>query len=182
MVIHWSLNDSKSPQVSRTLLSILVDLNNAIVWIVSTLPLITKSSSPCTNPMVTVPSAPISLGITVTFMFHRFFFSSPSKSRYLSLFSLWVLPRHQPEQQSPLFGSSSFFLFFFFFFFLLLTIIGLVVWPRLDDSFVPQNHNKFCTPHFLRWILDCAYTICSYGEISISCTIPNGSPSPPSHV
>ena len=41
MVFHWSLSDSKSAQVSRTLLSILVDLNNAVAWIVlrfSTLP------------------------------------------------------------------------------------------------------------------------------------------------
>ena len=31
MVFHWSLSDSKSPQISRTLLSILADLNNAVV-------------------------------------------------------------------------------------------------------------------------------------------------------
>ena len=31
MVFHWSLCDGKSPQVSWTLLSILADLNNAIV-------------------------------------------------------------------------------------------------------------------------------------------------------
>ena len=46
MVFHWSLNDSKSPQVSRTLLSILVDFSNAVVWIVFTRPLIFKSPSP----------------------------------------------------------------------------------------------------------------------------------------
>ena len=68
MVFHWSLSDSKSLQVSRTPLSILADLINAVVWIVSTL-LISKSSSPCTNPLVTVPSAPITIGISVTFMF-----------------------------------------------------------------------------------------------------------------
>ena len=50
MVYHWSLSDSKSPQVSKTLLSILVVLNNAIIWMVSTRPVISKSSSPCTNP------------------------------------------------------------------------------------------------------------------------------------
>ena len=31
VVFHWSLSGSKSPQVSRTLLSILTDLNNAVV-------------------------------------------------------------------------------------------------------------------------------------------------------
>ena len=36
MVFHWSLSDSKSPQVSRTLHSILAVLNNVVVWMVST--------------------------------------------------------------------------------------------------------------------------------------------------
>ena len=35
MVFHWRLGDSKSPQVSRTLLSILAVFNNAVVWRVS---------------------------------------------------------------------------------------------------------------------------------------------------
>ena len=38
MVFHWSLSDNKSPQVSRTLLSILAVLNNAVIWMVSTRP------------------------------------------------------------------------------------------------------------------------------------------------
>ena len=38
MIFHWSLSDSKSPQVSRTLLSILAVLNNAVVRLVSTRP------------------------------------------------------------------------------------------------------------------------------------------------
>ena len=42
---HGSLSDSKSAQVSRTLLSILTDRNNAVVWMVSTRPVISKSSS-----------------------------------------------------------------------------------------------------------------------------------------
>ena len=32
MVFHWSLSDSKSPQVCRTRLSILAVLSNADVW------------------------------------------------------------------------------------------------------------------------------------------------------
>ena len=86
MVFHWSLRDSKSLQVSTTLLSILVDLNT-VVWMFSTCPHISKSFSPCTNHLVTVPSAPITNGITVTLMFHSFF-SSLARSRYLYLFSL----------------------------------------------------------------------------------------------
>ena len=72
VVFQWSLRDNKSPQISRTHFSILADLNNEVVWMVSANLLISKSSSPCTNPLVTVPRAPITIGITVTFMFHSF--------------------------------------------------------------------------------------------------------------
>ena len=86
MVCHWSLSDSKSPQVSKTLLSILAVLNNAVVWMVSTRPLTSKSSSPFSNPLVTVPNTPITIGIIFTCMFHSFF-NSLARSRYLSFFS-----------------------------------------------------------------------------------------------
>ena len=72
MVFHWSLSDNKSPQVPRTLLSILADLKNAVVLMVSTRPLTFKSSRHCTNPLVTAPNASITIAITVTFIFHRF--------------------------------------------------------------------------------------------------------------
>ena len=45
-----------------------------------------KSSSPFSNPLVTVPNAPITIGIIITCMFHSFF-NSLSRSRYLSFFS-----------------------------------------------------------------------------------------------
>ena len=86
MVLHWSLGDSKSPQVSRPLLSVLAVLNNAVVWIVSTSPPTSKSSSPFSNPFVTVPNVPITIVIIVTCLFHSFF-NSVAWSRYLSLFS-----------------------------------------------------------------------------------------------
>ena len=70
MVFQWSLSDSKSPQVSRTPLSILAVLNYVVVWMVSTRPPTSKSSSPFSNSLVTVPHAPITIGITVTCMFH----------------------------------------------------------------------------------------------------------------
>ena len=85
MVSHWSLRDSKSLQVSRTLLSILADLNNEVAWIVLTRPLISKSSSPFNIPSVPVP---ITIGINVTFMFHSFFnFLERSKYLFFFLFS-----------------------------------------------------------------------------------------------
>ena len=43
---HWSLSDSKSPRVFRTLLSILAVLNYVEVWMISTRHLTSKSSSP----------------------------------------------------------------------------------------------------------------------------------------
>ena len=87
MVFHWSLSDSKSSQVSRTHLSILAVLSNAVVWIVSTRPQTSKSSRSFNNPFVTVPNAPITIGTIVTFMFHSFF-NFLARSRYLSFFSL----------------------------------------------------------------------------------------------
>ena len=89
MVSHRILSDNKSPQASRTLLSILADLNNALFWFISIRPVISKSSSPCSNPLVTVPRAAIPIGIIVTFM--QSFFNSLAKSRYLSFFSIIII-------------------------------------------------------------------------------------------
>ena len=95
-VFHWSLSDSKSPQVSRTLLSILAVLNNTVVWMVlhSSINLQVLHSSvnfqvPFFNkPLVTVlKSSQSTIGIIVTFMLHVFFFNSLARSRYLSFFS-----------------------------------------------------------------------------------------------
>ena len=112
------MSDSKSPKISRTLLGILAGFNNIVVWMVSTRPLISKSSNPCTNILVTVPGPPITSGIIVTLMYHCFF-SSRARSRYLSFFSLsfsFALGSAgtiEPNIWLNLF----FFLFFFFFFF-----------------------------------------------------------------
>ena len=46
MVFHWSLSDSKSPQISSTLLSSVADFNNVVVWIVSALFVISAVSLP----------------------------------------------------------------------------------------------------------------------------------------
>ena len=147
MVFHWSLSDSKSPQVSWILLSILAVLNNVVVWMVSTCPLTSKSSSPFGNPLVTVPKAQITIGIIITCLFHSFF-NSLARSRYLSFFSysfsfiLW-----SAGQQSRQFYNFSFFLLIIIRSGLLLLLLLLLFshqrklmvfhW-RLSDSKSPQ--------------------------------------------
>ena len=88
MVFHWRLRKSKSPKVSRTLLSILSVSNKAVVWMVSTRPPTSKSSRLFNNPLVTVPKAPITIGIIVTFMFHSFFQFSSKVEVLISLFTI----------------------------------------------------------------------------------------------
>ena len=72
MVYHWSLSDSKSPQISKILFHILADLNKAVVCIVSCRSLIPRSSSPSTNLLVTIPRAPITTDIVDTLVLHIF--------------------------------------------------------------------------------------------------------------
>ena len=38
VTVQWSRGENKYPQASRTLLRMLVDFNNALVWMVSILP------------------------------------------------------------------------------------------------------------------------------------------------
>ena len=134
MVFHWSLDDNKSPQVSRTLLSILADLNNILVWMVSTCPLISNFSSLRINPLLTVPSTLITIDITVTFMLHRFLALKQSPGIYLSFCFFSVLLCGQPGRQCPLFGRFSF----------CWLLLGLVVRPRLIEPFLSQNPKEIC--------------------------------------
>ena len=130
MVFHRRLSDSKSPQVSRTLLSILAVFNNGVVWMVSAWLPTSKSSKFFNNPLVTVPKAPITIGISVTFMFYGFF-NSLARSRYLSLFShsfsfiLWSAGTAKSTILQVL-----------FFCWLLLS---LVFWPGLSNPSVCQS-------------------------------------------
>ena len=112
MVLHWSLSESKSPPVTRTLLSILADLNNAVVWMISDCPLIFNSSSPLTKPLGNVTSALIIIGITVTFMFHCFFLVF-GKFQVLVSLSFRLIFTQWPAGTDK----SAIWLFFFFFFF-----------------------------------------------------------------
>ena len=136
MVFHWSLSDSKSSQVSQTLLSILAVLNNAVIWMVSTRPLTSKSSSPFSNPLVTVPNAPITIGIIVTCMFHNLF-NSLAKSRYLSFFShsfsfiLWSA------------GTAKLTILQVLFFLLIIIKSGLLAKIRWSVC-MPKSHRSLC--------------------------------------
>ena len=163
---HRSSSDSKSPQVFSNLLSILADFNNVVVGVISTCPFVSKSSSSCTNPLVSEPRAPI--GITFTLMFH-IFFCSQARSRHLSFFSfsfnftLWSGRRKSPIS-------------------LLFFVDYHSVWSRLGDTFVFQNPREVCAFQSPGQIPGCVCTICSYSQISISCTIPSGSPCPLSRI
>ena len=152
MVFHRSLSDSKSPQDSRPLLSILAVLNNVAVWMVSSRSPTSKSSSPFSNPLVTVPNAPITIGIIVTCIFHSFF-NSLERSRYLSFFShsfsfiLWSAGT----------AKSTILPVLFFFCWLLLS---LAFWPRLGDQCVCQSPIGVYVCYYLGQVLSCAFTIC----------------------
>ena len=101
MVFHWSLGNSKSPQFSKTFINILADLKGAVVWMVSIYPLIFSSPSPLSNPLGTVPSAQISISITVNFLFHNFFSislgSAETENPQYSRFSLVLLLISRPS-------------------------------------------------------------------------------------
>ena len=90
------LRDSKSLQVSRTLLSILADHNNTVNCRVSAHPPISIFSSPLSKQRLEkLLSAPITIGIIVTFKFHSIFYSVGLGCRIHQLL-LWrrVRPSH----------------------------------------------------------------------------------------
>ena len=142
MVFQWSLSDRKTPKVSRTFLSILADLNNAVAWMVSTCPLIFKSYSPFTK----------SLGL---FRAHQLQLESLSSvcSIVFSSFSWKVLV------------SISLFAFFYFYMVVcrndnvpysadyIFCWLGLVVCPRLGDLFIFHNPREVHASHSSRRIL-----------------------------
>ena len=89
MVFHSSLSESKSSQVSRTLLSILSVLINTVVWRVSTRLPTSNSSSRFYNLLLTAPKAPITIGIIVTCMFLNFFQYSSKVEVLILLFTFF---------------------------------------------------------------------------------------------
>ena len=91
IVFYWSLSDSKSPKISRFLLSILTYLNNAVVRRVSIYPPFSNLPPPPSFKLLwTVPSATLIIGITVTITCHSFF-SYLTRCKYFSLFVLSLI-------------------------------------------------------------------------------------------
>ena len=140
MIFLRSLINSKYPQVSMILLSILTDLNNVVRMISTRLP-------------VPVPSMRITTGITDTFMLIIFF----SSLAFISL--VFFLQIHREVNRNGKFHYLASSLFF------CLLSISMVVWLRLGDPFVSQNHREVCASHFPGWNPGCAYTNYSYCQI-----------------
>ena len=99
MISHWSLSDSKSLQVPWILLNILADLNNAVVWMISTGPLISKSSSPCTNPLVIYQEHQLQLVSPSLLCSSVFSIPLHGSGTYPSFRFLLILLSDQPGQQ-----------------------------------------------------------------------------------
>ena len=104
---------------------------------VSTRPLIPKYSSPCTNTLVTVTSAPITISITFTFMFHSFYQFSHEVLIFISLFAFLQFYSVVSRNGKVYYSAGSLF-------FCCWLTLGLVVWPRLGDPFVSQNLIESC--------------------------------------
>ena len=117
---------SKFPQVSSSLLSILADLNNTIVWMISTCPLISISSSPFTNLWLLYQAHQLQLVSPSLLWWINFSFFWLGRGTYLAFRFLLVLPSGQLERQGPLFGSFSCFCWL---------PQGLVVWLSMVIHF-----------------------------------------------
>ena len=169
MASPWSLSESKFPPVSKTLLSIQTDLNNAVVWRISSSPFISKSYSPSINPLLTAPSAPIAIDIIVTFMFHSFSFLLQDLATYIFFRFLSFLLCGQLEWQSPLFstswtipsGSPSPPRFFF--------VCVILFGANLLHSFVMRLIISFQSPHNLQLLFCCIFSIHSSNGVILRC-------------
>ena len=138
MVFHWSLSDSKFPQVSRTLLSILAVFDTAVVWRVFTRPPTSKFFSPFNNPLITEPKAPFMIGIIVTCMFYClfvFFNSLDCRGTYSSVHILSVLYCGQPVKSTIL----------QILIFVLIIWSGLLAEIRLSVC-MSKSHKSLCVP------------------------------------
>ena len=161
MVFHWRLSDSKSPQVSTILLSILSVFNNAVVSMVSTRPPTSKSSRAFNNPLVTVSKAPITIGIIVTFMFHSIFQFSSKVEVLISLFTFFQF-YSVVCRDSKVDNFTDFLLFF-----LLLIIIrsGLLAEIRWSVC-ISKSHMSLCVSFSRTGAGLCLYHLLGWSNLS----------------
>ena len=145
------LNDNKTPQVCRTQLSILANLNNAVILMVSVLSPISNSSFLFSKCLRTIQSIPVTIYITVTLMVPLVIFKvlwlGPSicLSLHLLLISLRGSSKRQDQLEDKVIPSYY-------------LILALVFWKELDYLFVSQNFREFYAFHSLWQIHVCAYT------------------------
>ena len=117
----------------QALLSILADLNNAIVWIVLILALISNSFSPLFQAL---PSTLTTIGITVTLTFLSLFHSL-ARYKYLSIFLLFfILTQWSVVQNCKIHYTVS----SFFFFFLLITFSSGLLARIRWSSWIPKSY------------------------------------------
>ena len=166
MVFYWSLSVSKYTELFSEFWKISIILSLGWSWLA-----LSFLTLPVLVPIIWwLHQATITIGITVTFIFHIcFFFSSLTRSMYLSFFQFYpVVSRN--SKVCYLAGS------LFYVLFLSITRSGRLAEFRYP--FVPKNPREVYASHFSGQNLSCAYTIYSYSQIQTSCTIPSESPSP----
>ena len=142
-------------QVSRTLLSLLVNLKNAeFLMLLICLPIF-NYSCPLTKPLGNVPSTQIIIGITVTPRFHNFVSFFIKVQVLVSLifwFSICDLPSGQSLQYDR---------FFFFFFFLLIITLTLrlwsLEWPNYEQSYLDWLKNIFSYIIYLNYFISISW-------------------------
>ena len=126
---------------------------------VSTRPPTSKSSSPFSNPLVTVLNAPITIGIIVTYMFHSLF-NSLARSRYLShsshsfSFILWSAGT-----------SKSTILQVFFFFLLIIIKSGLLAGIKWSVCML-KSHRCLCVTFSRTGAGLCIYHLLVWSNLS----------------
>ena len=126
----------------KILQGILADLSNVVVFMVSSLPLISNSASLFFKLVRTFPCASTIIGINITVMFYSFF-CSLVRSNYFSISSL-SFSFTLEEQQNPLNDK----------FFLSCKLTrGLALWLGLSGPFLSQSPREFYTFHFWGRIL-----------------------------
>ena len=125
---------------------------------VSTRPPTSKSSRPFNNPLVTVPKAPITIGIIVAFMFHSFF-NSPARSRYLSFFSHsfnFILQSAETAKSTILQIS------FFFFIIIRFGLLAEIKWSVC----ILKSPRSLCVSFLSRGAGLCIYNLLSWSNLN----------------